>query len=94
MVLANMHETSRVRIPLWEPKSIAARFLVATWRGVVDPPSIHHDDDHLTLEFRDSGALGQAVEALRAAESHGGGLGESALALRREIERILKPPSR
>ena len=89
-----MHETSRVRIRLSEPKSIAARFLVATWRGVVDPPSIHQDDHHLTLEFRDPGALGQAVEALAEAASHGGGLGESALALRREIEQILRPPSR
>jgi hypothetical protein len=89
-----MHETSRVRIRLSELTSIAARFLIATWRGVVDPPALHQDDEHLTLEFRDPGGLAQAVEALRAAESHGGGFGESALALRREIERILKPPSR
>jgi hypothetical protein len=89
-----MHETSRVRIRLSEPTSIAARFLIATWRGVLDPPSLHHDDHHLTLEFRDPGALGQAMEALRAAESHGGGFGESAVMLRRELERVAKPPSR
>jgi hypothetical protein len=82
-----MTETPRARIELSETTSIAARFLVATWRSPIGPPSLDEDGDGLALMIGGLPAFAQAIQALRLAESHGGGLGSSALALRLVLEK-------
>ena|SRR5688572_11951016 len=84
-----------VRIELRSETALACYFLLATWRDPATAPVLDASEAPMAivLDF-DSDVVARIMKTLTAAQFHAGSLGESAIALRAEIQDLVVARSR